>query len=90
MPRKTNLPKRSTHSRVEEARELLLRARAAVLLLNSDAVRDAQNKRRSAISRTHAGRRFRMTGSICSTIESLRELLWEMPGVDYKQTYRKK
>jgi len=31
-----------------------------------------------------------MTGSICSTIESLRELLWEMPGVDYKQTYRKK
>lgn len=60
------------------------------MAVNREAIEIAQNKRRSSVSRSNAGRRFRMTGSICSTIESLRELMWEMPGVDYTKTYQGK
>lgn len=82
MPRNTT-PKRTTRSRIEEARELMLRARSSLLAVNREAMQIAQNKRRSPTSKRDAARRFRMSGSICSTIESLRELMWEMPGVKW-------
>lgn len=83
MPSKTIALRRTTRTRIEEARELLSRARSTMMAVNREALQIAQNKRRSPNSKRDAARRFRMSGSICSTIESLRELMWELPGVKW-------
>lgn len=54
-----------------------------MMAVNREALQIAQNKRRSPNSKRDAARRFRMSGSICSTIEALRDLMWELPGVKW-------